>query len=164
MNQQFHLPKAGEKINNRRSKIDNRKWRVLFLCIANSCRSQMAEGLTRHFLGEQFEAFSAGTIATFVNPNAVKVMAEIGIDISRHRSKEVTEFVGQSFDLVITVCEEGDATCPVWLGGGNKVHIPFNDPVRARGTEEEVLAVFRQVRDEMKEKLLGYLKAHFLDY
>jgi len=140
---------------NQQSEIRIQKLKVLFLCVANSCRSQMAEGVTRHFLGGQFEAFSAGTMATYVNPNAIKVMNEIGIDISHHRSKEVAEFAEQSFDLVITVCEEGDAACPVWLGGGNKVHIPFYDPVRARGTEEEVLTVFRRVRDEMKEKLFS---------
>ncbi|MBI5217137.1 MAG: arsenate reductase ArsC [Ignavibacteriae bacterium] len=136
----------------------NQKLKVLFLCVANSCRSQMAEGLTRHYLGEHFDAYSAGYMSTYVNPNAIKVMAEIGIDISGHRSKEVSEFHGQPFDIVITVCEEGDAACPVWLGEGNKVHLPFYDPVRASGTEEEVLAVFRRVRDEMKETLLVYLK------
>ncbi len=144
--------------NNRQSKISNRKSRVLFLCVANSCRSQMAEGLTRHYLGENFEAYSAGYMSTYVNPNAIKVMSELGIDISHHRSKEVSELHGEKFDVVITVCNEGDALCPVWLGEGNKVHIPFYDPVQATGTEEEVLKVFRRVRDEMKETLFTYLK------
>ncbi|MBI3189514.1 MAG: arsenate reductase ArsC [Ignavibacteriales bacterium] len=146
---------------NQQSEFSNQKLKVLFLCVANSCRSQMAEGLTRHFLGEQFEAFSAGYMSTYVNPNAIKVMSELGIDISHHRSKEVAEFHGQEFDVIITVCDEGDILCPVWLGEGNKVHIPFYDPVQAIGTEEEVLKVFRQVRDEMKQKLLTYLKNNF---
>ncbi len=153
-NQQFHPPLAGKEIRNQKS-------RVLFLCVANSCRSQMAEGLTRHYLGEHFEVFSAGYMSTYVNPNAIKVMSELGIDISHHRSKEVSEFQGEKFDVVITVCDEGDASCPVWLGEGNKVHIPFYDPVQARGTEEEVLSAFRRVRDEMKETLLSYLKDKF---
>ncbi|MBI3195414.1 MAG: arsenate reductase ArsC [Ignavibacteriae bacterium] len=148
MNQQFYPPQAGKEFS-------NQKLKVLFLCVANSCRSQMAEGLARHYLGERFDAFSAGYMSTYVNPNAIKVMAEIGIDISHHRSKEVSEFQGEKFDIVITVCDEGDVLCPVWLGEGNNVHIPFYDPVQARGTEEEVLAVFRLVRDEMKEKLLA---------
>lgn len=140
------------------SEVNNRKKHVLFLCVANSCRSQMAEGLARHYLGDQLEVESAGTMATYVHPKAIRVMAELGIDISHHRSKDVSELSGQSFDLVVTVCEEGDERCPVWLGVGNRVHIPFYDPVNARGTEEEVLTAFRTVRDEMKKLLLNYFK------
>ena len=133
------------------------KLRVLFLCVANSCRSQMAEGLIHHYLGEYFDVESAGYMATFVHPNAIRVMDEIGIDIREQRSKAVSEFYGQNFDIVITVCDEGDALCPVWIGDENKVHIGFPDPVKVKGTKEEVINVFRLVRDQMKEKLLKYL-------
>ena len=126
------------------------KIRILFLCVANSCRSQMAEGLIRHYLGEYFDVESAGYMATIVHPNAIRVMDEIGIDIRKHRSKAVSEFYGQKFDVVITVCDEGDALCPVWIGNENKVHIGFQDPVRTKGTEKDVLDVFRLVRDKMK--------------
>jgi len=135
------------------------KLRVLFLCIANSCRSQMAEGLARHFLGEKFETASAGIMESYVHPKAIEVMKEIGIDISNHRSKNMVEFVNHSFDLVVTVCEESDSLCPVWIGAGEKFHIGFRDPVRARGTEEEVLNAFRSVRDDMKEKLISFLQS-----
>ncbi|TAK56641.1 MAG: arsenate reductase ArsC [Bacteroidetes bacterium] len=149
---------------NHQSAIRNQKLKVLFLCVANSCRSQMAEGLARHYLGEYLDAESAGTIATFVHPNAIKVLAELGIDISKHRSKDVSEFYGQKFDLVVTVCDEGDERCPVWLGKGNKAHIPFYDPVKATGTEEEILQAFRNVRDDIRERLLSYLKENYLTH
>ena len=135
------------------------KLRVLFLCIANSCRSQMAEGLVRHYLGESVEAASAGTMETYVHPLAIQIMKEIGIDISNYRSKNMVEFVDRSFDFVITVCEESDSLCPVWIGGGEKIHIGFPDPVRVRGTQEERLSAFRTVRDDMKEKLISFLKS-----
>ncbi|MBI4810519.1 MAG: arsenate reductase ArsC [Ignavibacteriales bacterium] len=136
----------------------NQKKRILFLCIANSCRSQMAEGLVRHYLGDYFYVESAGIIATIVNPNAIKVMDELGIDISGHRSKDLSEFNEHNFDIIITLCDEGDALCPEWFGGGEKVHIGFSDPIRAKGSEEEVLKVFRSVRDDMKKKLMSFLQ------
>ena len=135
------------------------KKRVLFLCTANSCRSQMAEGITNHFFGNALEAFSAGTQASFVNPMAIEVMKEIGIDISNHRSKNFSEFDGQKFDYVITLCGDANEACPLYIGGTKKTHIGFDDPAKATGTQEETLNEFRRVRDEIKERLTAYFQA-----
>ena len=129
------------------------KKRVLFLCTANSCRSQMAEGITNHFFGNALEAFSAGTPASFVNPMAIEVMKEISIDISNHRSKNFSEFDGQKFDYVITLCGDANETCPLYIGGTKKTHIGFDDPAKATGSHEDILREFRRVRDEIKTKL-----------
>lgn len=135
------------------------KKQVLFLCTGNSCRSHMAEGLTNHFLGEKWLAYSAGTEpAGYVHPLAIKVMAELDIDISGHTSKTADEFKQTVFDLVVTVCDDAAENCPVWLGQGKKVHISFPDPAKATGTEEEKLLVFRQVRDDIRSKVLEELK------
>ena len=135
------------------------KKRILFLCTANSCRSQMAEGLINNFLGNKITAFSAGTNATNVNPTAIEVMQEIGIDISKHQSKNLTAFDGQSFDYVITLCGDANETCPLFIGGTKKTHIGFDDPAKAEGTKEEVLREFRRVRDEIKAKLTAFFQA-----
>jgi arsenate reductase (thioredoxin) len=135
------------------------KKRVLFLCTANSCRSQMAEGIINHFFGDKMTAFSAGTEATMVNPLAIKVLKEIGIDISKHRSKNLSEFDGQIFDYIITLCGDANETCPLYIGGTKKMHIGFADPAKAIGTKEEVLREFRRVRDELKEKLTAFFQA-----
>jgi arsenate reductase len=132
---------------------------ILFLCTANSCRSQMAEGLINHFLGDKIAAFSAGTEATYVNPTAIEVMKEIGIDISKHQSKNLTVFDGQSFDYVITLCGNANETCPLYIGGTKKIHIGFDDPAKANGSKEEVLREFRRVRDELKERLTAFFQA-----
>jgi arsenate reductase len=132
------------------------KKRILFLCTANSCRSQMAEGIANHFWGDRLEAFSAGTQASFVNPTAIAVLKEIGIDISKHRSKNLSEFDGQTFDDVITLCGEANETCPLYIGGTKKTHIGFDDPAKVKGTNEEVLSEFRRVRDDIKEKLTAF--------
>ncbi|MBE7557004.1 MAG: arsenate reductase ArsC [Anaerolineales bacterium] len=133
---------------------------VLFLCTGNSCRSQMAEGLVNYFMGDQWEAYSAGTQpAGYVHPLAVQVMAEFDIDISRNRSKSVDEFRYIGPDLVITVCDDAAEDCPVWLGQGQKVHLSFPDPAKASGSEAERLAVFRQVRDDIRRRVLDYLTA-----
>ena len=104
------------------------KRKVLILCTGNSARSQMAEGLLRHEAGDRFEVFSAGTRPTHVRPEAIEAMAEIGIDISSHRSKSVDEFVGQDLDYVITVCSNAKETCPVFPGATKRLHWPFDDP------------------------------------
>lgn len=132
--------------------------RVLFVCTHNSCRSQMAEGLINHDLGDRFEAYSAGTEATRVNPLAAKVMSEIGIDISHHRSKTLDDFSGQDFDVVITLCGDANETCPLYLGGVRRVHIGFEDPSRLKGDEEEVLPEYRRVRDAIRERLNRFLR------
>ena len=133
------------------------KKRVLFLCTHNSCRSQMAEGLVNHFLGDRFEAFSAGTEATRVNPLAARVMAELGIDLAAHRSKTLDEFAGQPFDYVITLCGDANEKCPLFFGGVQREHIGFDDPSRLKGKEENVLPEYRRVRDEIKERISQFL-------
>ncbi|HQZ96530.1 MAG TPA: arsenate reductase ArsC [Pyrinomonadaceae bacterium] len=132
------------------------KKRVLILCTGNSARSQMAEGLLREIGGDRFEVESAGTIASFVRPQAIAAMAEIGIDISGHRSKCLDEFLGEPFDYVITVCDNAAENCPVFPGKATRIHWSFDDPADASGTEDEQLVVFRRVRDEIKVKLTEF--------
>ena len=132
--------------------------RVLFLCTGNSCRSQMAEALVNHDLGEGWAAFSAGTHpAGYVHPLALQALAEAGIEHGG-RSKAVDALRGQEIDLVVTVCDDAAEECPLWLGKGKRAHIGFSDPAKADGTPEEKLAVFRATRDEMREKVEGYLR------
>ncbi|NTV29074.1 MAG: arsenate reductase ArsC [Candidatus Omnitrophica bacterium] len=128
------------------------KKKVLVLCTGNSCRSQMAEGALRHFRGDDFEVFSAGTKPSRVNPLAIKVMQEIGIDISGHRSKHVEEFKGQKMDYVITVCDNAKESCPIFPGGTTVMHWPFPDPPHGAPESPAVLAEFRRVRDMICEK------------
>lgn len=135
------------------------KKRILFLCTHNSCRSQMAEGLINHDLGDRYQAFSAGTEATRVNPRAIKVMEEIGIDLFGHRSKTLDEFAAKRFDYVITLCGDAHERCPLFFGGVERLHIGFHDPTTASGSEEEILEEFRRVRDEIRTKLGEYLAA-----
>ncbi|MDW8343269.1 MAG: arsenate reductase ArsC [Verrucomicrobiae bacterium] len=125
--------------------------RVLFLCTGNSCRSQMAEGWLRHVAGDRFEALSAGARPSgFVHPLAIRAMAEVGVDISRQRSKSITEFAGQPLDVVITVCDHARESCPVLPGAKQTVHWSFDDPAEATGSEEQRMAVFRRVREEIR--------------
>ena len=130
------------------------KKRILFVCTHNSSRSQMAEGLLRTLRGDRFEAYSAGTEPTEVHPGAVHAMAEIGIDIRNHRAKGLDDFKGIAFDEVVTVCDHAQESCPVVPGVGVKRHQSFADPAAAKGTEGEVLAVFRGVRDEIRAWIL----------
>ena len=133
---------------------------VLVLCTGNSCRSQMAEGLINDRLGDRFVAYSAGTQPSgYVHPKAIAVMGELGIDLSQNESKSTELFRGKYFDHVITVCDSAKETCPVWLGNaGHKTHIGFYDPAEATGTDEEVTAVFRQIRDEIADQILRFLQ------
>lgn len=132
----------------------NMKAKILVLCTGNSCRSQMAEGILRQ-LDKELEVYSAGTHpAKNVNPNAIEVMKEIDIDITKQYPQNVNEFVGQPFDYVITVCDNAKEICPVFTGEVKKqIHMGFDDPYNARGTAEEVLAEYRRVRDEIKRNL-----------
>ena len=123
------------------------KAKVLFLCTGNSCRSQMAEAIVNSVLGDRWEAFSAGSHPTdFVHPLAIKALSEIGIE-HQGRSKSIDEFQGLSFDLVVTLCDDAADECPVWLGKGRRVHVPFSDPAKVTGDETEIMAAFREVRD-----------------
>jgi arsenate reductase (thioredoxin) len=129
------------------------KERVLILCTGNSARSQMAEALLRREAGGQFEVESAGTKPGIVRPEAISVMRELGVDISGHRSKHVNEFDGERFDYVITVCDNAKESCPVFPGAVKRLHKSFEDPAAVNGSEEERLAAFRRVRDELREYL-----------
>jgi arsenate reductase len=129
------------------------KKKVLILCTGNSARSQMAEGLLRHDAGDRFEVESAGTKPSQVRPEAIAVMKELSIDISGHRSKSVDEFAGQSFDYVLTVCDNAKESCPVYPGHANRLHRAFEDPAAAGGSETERLAVFRRVCDQLRDYL-----------
>jgi len=129
------------------------KLKILFLCTGNSCRSQMAEGWARHLKGDRMEAYSAGIETHGLNPLAVKVMAEAGIDISSQRSQHIEEFADTSLDWVITVCDNARESCPVFPGATRTKHVGFDDPprlARDAGTEDEALAHYRRVRDEIR--------------
>ena len=130
------------------------KRKILFVCTHNSSRSQMAEGLLRELKGGSWEAYSAGTDPTGVHPGAIAAMAEIGIDIRDHRAKELDAFKGTAFDEVVTVCDHAQESCPVVPGGGARRHQSFENPAAAKGTEAEVLAAFRRVRDEIRNWIM----------
>lgn len=133
------------------------KKKILILCTGNSCRSQMAEGILKS-LDPELEVYSAGTNpASQVNPKAVQVMKEIGLDISKNYPKSVEQFINDSFDYVITVCDNAKETCPVFIGKvGKQIHIGFEDPAEANGTEEEILSVFRKVRDNIRDEFVKF--------
>ena len=124
---------------------------VLILCTGNSCRSHLAEGVLRQAAGDLFDVHSAGSKpAGYVHPKAVEVMKEIGIDISRNTSKHMNEFLSRKIDTVITVCGNADQACPMFPSQVNRYHWGFEDPAHAQGTDEEILAVFRRVRDQIR--------------
>jgi len=127
------------------------KKRVLFICTHNSARSQMAEGLMNALPGNHYEACSAGTEPSQVNPYAIKSMSEIDIDISTNRSRNIHEFNGMEFDYIITVCDSAKERCPVFPGGGKHIHKAFADPSRTEGSDDQKLIAFRKVRDEIRD-------------
>jgi len=131
--------------------------KILILCTGNSCRSQMAEGFLKSFDGN-LQVYSAGTQPTNqVNPYAIQVMKEIGIDLSKNIPKNVDEFLNQEFDYVITVCDDAKESCPMFTGKvKNRLHIGFEDPAEAKGTEQEILSIFRKVRDQIKEGFYSF--------
>jgi arsenate reductase len=131
--------------------------RVLFLCTHNSARSQMAEGWLRHLHGDRYEVHSAGTEATHVRPPAIRAMAEVGIDISRAESKTLERYLDQPWAYVITVCDDANDACPTFPGGKVRMHWSFPDPSRATGSEDERLAVYRQVREAIRERIEAFV-------
>jgi arsenate reductase len=134
------------------------KHTVLFLCTGNSARSQMAEAIVNTRMGDQWEAVSAGTKpAGYVHSKALQALAEIGIN-HRGRSKSTDEFRTRPFDLVVTVCDDAAEDCPIWLGQGKRVHLGFPDPAKATGSDDDILAVFRQVRDDIAQKIPALLR------
>lgn len=134
------------------------KKRILVLCTGNSARSQMGEGLFRAEGGESFDVFSAGTKPGSVRPEAIAVMKEIGIDISSHRSKSVDEFTGQSFDYVVTVCDNARDSCPVFPAGTARLHWSFEDPAAVEGSEAERHSTFRRIRDQIHERVKAFFR------
>jgi arsenate reductase len=137
--------------------MTEQKTRVLFLCTHNSARSQMAEGLLRALAGDRFDAMSAGTEATRVRPLAIRAMEEVGIDISGQESKTLDQYLSEPFDHVITVCDDANESCPFFPGAMSRLHWSFEDPSKAEGSEEERLAVFRSVRDRIKDRVQAEL-------
>ena len=130
---------------------------VLILCTGNSCRSQMAEALINEKMGDTWKAYSAGTEPSgYVHPKALRALAEVGIQ-HQGESKHIDDLPTKEFNAVITVCDDAAENCPVWLGKGVRTHIGFPDPVKADGTDEEIMGVFRTVRDDIEERVLGYL-------
>jgi arsenate reductase len=132
--------------------------RVLFLCTHNSARSQIAEGLLRARGGQAYEAFSAGTEATALRPEAIQVMGELGIDIAAQRSKTLQRYLGEQFDWVVTVCDRARETCPVFPGAQRTLHWDFDDPSAATGGDAERLAVFRRVRDQIDARIGEFIR------
>jgi arsenate reductase (thioredoxin) len=132
---------------------DPRPIRVLFVCTGNSCRSIMAEALLRHHGGADFDVHSAGTHPKGLNPRTMGLLDEVGLDASWARSKSVDEYLGQSFDYVITVCDQARQVCPVFPGGGESLHWGYEDPAEATGSEEEIAAVYRRVFTAIGERI-----------
>jgi arsenate reductase (thioredoxin) len=137
-------------------------FKVLFLCTENACRSQMAEGLINHDLKGEVKAFSAGVRATRVNPRAIQAMAELGIDISQQRSKSMDEFSDEQFDLAITLCDQAQRECPMFLAADRLIHMGFPDPAQAIGTEAEIMNEFRKVRDDIRRQMVPFLQKELL--
>lgn len=134
--------------------------RILVLCTGNSCRSQIAHGYLQHFAGNKAEVYSAGIETHGVNPKAIQVMAEDGIDISKHTSNNVDEYIDIPFDYVITVCDNANEACPFFPGKVERFHQNFPDPAKAKGTEEEIMDEFRRVREMIKIYSLQFIKNH----
>lgn len=133
---------------------------ILVLCTGNSCRSQIAEGYLRHFAGDQAKIYSAGIETHGVNPRAIRIMAEDGIDISKHTSNNVNEYLNIPFDYVITVCDNANEACPYFPGNVERFHVNFPDPAKAQGTEEEIMNEFRRVREMIKAYSADFIQKH----
>lgn len=138
--------------------MTQKKPHILFLCTGNSCRSQMAEGWAKHLGGNRIEVDSAGIEAHGKNPRAIKVMAEAGVDISAQESTQLTDEMLRRADLVVTVCGHADERCPLLPPGTRKEHWPLDDPAKARGTEEEIMEVFRISRDDIRDRVSKLIK------
>lgn len=143
--------------------LDMKKKKVLVLCTGNSCRSQMAEGYLRFFSKNLVEIYSAGIETHGVNPNAIIIMEEDGIDISRHTSNHIDEYSDIRFDYIITVCDNAKESCPIFIGNGIRLHYDFPDPAKVIGTEDEVLHAFREVRNSIKNYSKDFISKHMLN-
>ncbi|HKP52569.1 MAG TPA: arsenate reductase ArsC [Chloroflexia bacterium] len=154
---EMHNPHSAGSWSATNSGIPHSPVRVLFLCTHNSARSQMAEGWLRHLGGERFEAHSAGTEETLVRPFAIRAMSEVGVDISGQKSKTLERYIQQPWDVIITVCDQANESCPLFPGGKQRLHWSLPDPSKATGSEEEQLAAYRQVRDTLRERIEGLI-------
>lgn len=134
------------------------KKKILFLCTGNSARSQLAEALMRHYRGDEFDVYSAGTEPKGVHPKTVQVLQEIGIDASGHKSKRIQELPVTDFDYIITLCDAAAQNCPVFVGRGIKLHREFEDPAAVSGSDEETLQAFRKIRDKIRNFVLSFEK------
>ena len=152
-----HICAQANTVKGRASVI---KPKVLFLCTANSCRSQMAEAFLRYLAGQQFDSYSAGATPTCVHPDAASVMNEVGIDISEYRSKDSKEFFGQRFQFVIKVCDQATERCMIFPGALWTLEWNVSDPAAFKGTEAERLALFRQVRDDIETRVQKFIIEH----
>jgi arsenate reductase (thioredoxin) len=132
---------------------------ILVLCTGNSARSQMGEGLLRQAVGNRFDVFSAGTTPSFVRPEAIAVMAELGIDLSSHRSKSVDEFLQQEFRYIVTVCDNAKESCPVFAAGAERLHWSFEDSAAVEGSKEVRLGAFRRIRDQIRARVEAFARA-----
>jgi arsenate reductase len=137
------------------------KFSVFLICTGNSIRSQMAEGFVRYYLGDKVDVESAGTMPSHVHTYAIAVMKEVGIDISKQRSKSVDDFAGREFDLVITLCSHAKESCGIFPWVKEQVHMGFHDPIGALGTPDEILRAFRDTRDEIRKKLLPFIEERY---
>jgi arsenate reductase (thioredoxin) len=133
------------------------KKKVLFICTGNSCRSQMAEGYLKHFAGEKYNVLSAGLKPKIVNPNAIRVMQEDNIDISSFTSDNINKFNNNNFNYIITVCNNAKENCPYFPGDAKRIHWSFEDPADATGSEKEIIAAFRKVRNQIKTKIIKFM-------
>jgi arsenate reductase (thioredoxin) len=140
------------------------KQRVLFLCTGNSARSQMAEGLLRHLAGHRFDVASAGTHPVGLNPLAVQAMQELRVDLSGHRSKNMSEFTNQTFEYVVTVCDRAKDACPRWPHAATLLHWSFEDPAAAGGTEADRLHAFRTIRDQIRTRIDAFISGADLSF
>ncbi len=143
------------------SQIPPEKFRILLICTGNSSRSQIGEGLVRHFMGDRVDVESAGVLPSYVHPVAIAVLNEIGIDTSGMRSKHVDEFAGEDFDLVVTLCSYAKETCGIFPWAHEQVHMGFDDPIGTIGTNEEILEAFRNTREEIRKKLLPFIEERY---
>jgi len=137
------------------------KFRVLLICTGNSCRSQMAEGLVRYFMGDRIDVESAGVMPSNVHPDAIDVMSEMGIDISNQRSKHVDEFAGQDIDLVITLCSYAKAVCGIFPWAKEQVHMGLEDPISAVGSRGDRLEAYRRTRDDIRSQILPFVEERY---
>ena len=136
-----------------------KKKKIIFICTGNSCRSQIAEGITRHLASNKFDVYSAGSHPTEIHPTAIKVMSEVGVDISHHKSDSISRFVNENMDVVVTVCENADKACPVFPGKVERIHWSIEDPFQEGNLDSHDLVNFRKTREDLTVRIKNFLKS-----